>query len=487
MKHRSAGALGVAALCLALATDAGACGGCFTPVTQTEDSVVTGHRMAFAFSPERTVLWDQFEYSGSPEEFSWVLPVAPGAYLEEARDAWFESLETVTQTQVSSPTVRCASNSGFGCGGLPSSAKGSALSDDGIFSDNGVVVLHRGTVGPYDTVTLRSTGGDTLTRWLTDNGYYVPEDITPIIDAYVTEGSDFIALKLRPGEGIQQMTPVRVVTPHGDPVLPLRMVSAGTGPFVDIVLYVIAEERYGMPDLHEAFVDTKELVWDFGDQTSNYAKLREAALKEFEGNTYLTTFSEQEAFSKQHIDPNGFPITYRVDENDYSGYRTLAELYFGQARSSAASSTADSCSSVLSALRGTALVVEDGTTSAGANPGSRAFECAGYTDLAAAMIGMHPANVWLTRLEMRLPRESLVRDCVLEPSEDQSGVDNRIQARKASGRPANCPQAIFESRIARGATGNRTALFLGLGTLLAVGLRRRFRRKAHGTAARSAS
>ena len=50
-----------------------ACGGCFGPPSTT--STVTGHRMAFAVSAERTVLWDQFEYSGAPEDFSWVLPV----------------------------------------------------------------------------------------------------------------------------------------------------------------------------------------------------------------------------------------------------------------------------------------------------------------------------------------------------------------------------------------------------------------------------
>ncbi len=78
-----------------------ACGGCFGP-PQTV-STVTAHRMAFAVSKERTVLWDQFEYSGSPEEFSWVLPVAPGAYLEASTEAWFDALEGMTATRVSPP------------------------------------------------------------------------------------------------------------------------------------------------------------------------------------------------------------------------------------------------------------------------------------------------------------------------------------------------------------------------------------------------
>ena len=65
--------------------------------------MVTGHRMAFAVSPTRTVLWDQIQYSGSPATFAWVLPVGAGAYIELSNDAWFETLDAATTAQVLSP------------------------------------------------------------------------------------------------------------------------------------------------------------------------------------------------------------------------------------------------------------------------------------------------------------------------------------------------------------------------------------------------
>src|SRR5262245_30609704 len=91
-------ALTLAALALAAVhpTDARACGGCFHMPSQTESTVVTGHRMAFAVSPARTILWDQIEYSGSPSSFAWVLPVKAGAELQLSTDAWFEALEAAT-------------------------------------------------------------------------------------------------------------------------------------------------------------------------------------------------------------------------------------------------------------------------------------------------------------------------------------------------------------------------------------------------------
>src|SRR5262245_19867312 len=93
----------VAALVATIPTnDAHACGGCFHEenATQTQSTVVTGHRMALAISPTQTVLWDQVQYAGSPADFAWVLPVKPGAYLEVATDAWFDVLEAATSVKV---------------------------------------------------------------------------------------------------------------------------------------------------------------------------------------------------------------------------------------------------------------------------------------------------------------------------------------------------------------------------------------------------
>ena len=60
---------------------ADACGGCFAPPSTS--TVVSGHRMALSISMKQTVLWDQIEYQGNPEEFSWVLPIKPGARIED--------------------------------------------------------------------------------------------------------------------------------------------------------------------------------------------------------------------------------------------------------------------------------------------------------------------------------------------------------------------------------------------------------------------
>jgi hypothetical protein len=101
---------------------ADACGGCF--VQATERTVVTDHRMALSISTKQTVLWDQIRYSGDPAEFAWVLPVRAGAKIEESNEAFFTALDASTQPVVYAPaTYGGAYGCGVtGCGSETASA-----------------------------------------------------------------------------------------------------------------------------------------------------------------------------------------------------------------------------------------------------------------------------------------------------------------------------------------------------------------------------
>ena len=385
-----------------------ACGGCFAPPSTVSE--VVGHRMVFAVSEGRTVLWDQFEYFGSPEEFSWVLPIRPGAYVEEAEQAWFDALDAATETSVSAPPLNCGGGGGGlesgGCACGSTTAEASAAgAESGFEAPPSVQVIDRRTVGPYEVVTLRSEAGDELFRWFDDNGYFVPEDIAPIVDAYVSEGADFIAVKLRPGQGVQQMTPVRVITPGGEGILPLRMVAAGVRDQVDIVLYVIGERRYQMPDLVEVFVQSSELEWDFQRNDSNYLRVRQAALSENGGFSYLTSFAMQGAFSDDGL---------RSMSTSGGRFATnIVDLYQAQAAETDNLSQPCLFGVLPQRLDTNERIVEDWDSQA--LPASGALVCGGYSDLATAMVGMRPTQVWLTRLELTLPRQALSMDCIVEP------------------------------------------------------------------------
>jgi hypothetical protein len=444
-----------------------ACGGGFAEGPPTvpagvETSFVAGHRMAFAVSDERTVLWSQLEVRSAPTGFSWVLPVRPGAFIEASRDAWFAALEAATATRVRSPNLECAggSDESIGCGCMSGSVGGDVKGDsDGGAENNQVSVISASTFGPYETVTLASTDGDALTAWLIAHGYSVPEDIAPIISAYVSEGFDFIALRLKPGAQTAQVTPVRVVTPGRDTTLPLRLVAAGTGSSVPMTLYVIGEGRFRLGDLQEASLDLDELSWDFLTFQSNYRDVRRAALATAFGASFLTTFAQPGAFVARPTDADGIPIQFRVGSYAYA---SLAEAYFGQG-----AALPESCTSALAELQSDRLVTASGE---GIAPGD--LTCGEADDIAAAFTGMHPRSVWLTRLDLELPRSALTSDCVIEQV-GATTVGNDLVARRFTHAPKACTQPVFESGVV-GRTQRERALWLALFGFAALSrLRRR--------------
>ena len=258
---------------------ADACGGCFAP--SETNQVVTDHLMVMALHASESILWDQIRYSGRPQDFSWVLPVQGDATVELASGAFFDTISQVTAPTVTAHAAVCPGACSFGFLGSADYSTAPAL-------DGGVQVIATAVVGPYQTVTLRSTDADALSTWLRANSYAIPTSIEPMIRHYTDLHMDFIALRLRPGEGVQAMQPVRVRFATPSPVLPLRMVSAGIADKVGISLFVFSEGRSEAMNFPNALVDRAHVAWDYGTRTSNYAVMFRATLTPSAGRAWVT-------------------------------------------------------------------------------------------------------------------------------------------------------------------------------------------------------
>ena len=262
------GAIAVAGAFTALEGDASACGGCFTPTENP--TVVTDHRMILTVSKEQSTLYDQIKYSGNPASFAWVLPISGTVQVGLSADVVFQALDGMTQTQITPPPQNCPPPPDCNFRGASSNDSASGASPQ----DPGVIVTKREVVGPYETVQLKATDPKALTDWLAQNNFNVPPDVKPVVDQYVFEHFDFLALKLVPGKSVQDMRPVRVTTLGAIAVLPLRMVAAGTGPVVGISLWVVAEGRYQSQNFPSFTIPTDEIAWDWTQNKSNYTEVR---------------------------------------------------------------------------------------------------------------------------------------------------------------------------------------------------------------------
>jgi hypothetical protein len=432
--------------------DAQACGACLVP--PGENTTVTAHRMALSISPEQTVLWDQIQYDGDAEEFAWVLPVKPGAYVQISTDAWFEALDAATTATAFAPSVDCGGGvNGPGCGSSNDSLRAAtALGDEESGGTGGqpgsnVTVVHRGTVGPFDTVTLSTETPGVLNDWLNGAGYAVDPETQPVIDAYVAEGFDFIALRLQPGKDVKAMKPVRVVSPGASPTLPLRMVAIGTGANVALTLFVISEGRWQAKNFSNAVLPADLLSWDFQTQSSNYGEMREKILTQNAGKTWLTSFAFQGALLGQ-LEASLFMGGIRTYGQNFAD--RIATAYVQQGLTNGEAEVGDCTAAFANAAPSTMMVANPcpmgaplndpscGSVSAG-QIDARTLACGALDDVAVSLVGLHPADVWLTRLEANLPRAALAEDLLVEPAGNQQSVDNMMQAVNGTHTELACP------------------------------------------------
>ncbi len=362
------------------AHDAHACGGCF--IAESENTQVTGHRMILSVSMDQTTLYDQIQYSGAPEDFAWVLPIRGQVEVGLSSDAMFSMLEQMTAVTINSPQINCPQPVFCDSDGFANGAGGG-----GGASGGGVEIIAEEVVGPYATVQLSASDPDALNTWLSDNGYNIPPAVQPVIDQYVADGMDFLALRLAPGQGVSAMRPVRVTTPGGGPVLPLRMVVAGTGAVTSLSLWVVSDGRYEPQNFPSFIIDPSDLVWDWDSSRSNYGDLKAAG--------FATT--------------NGFGWLADAAEPLYDGaFWQLTDL-----------ASYDPV--------GSGYADEDGTN---------AVENA-QADLDVLTYGIQ--TMWVNRLSAELPSDALTTDLVLRAASSQTPIERWLDVTNTVGTEPQCP------------------------------------------------
>ncbi len=372
---------------------ASACGGCFHPPQQTVTDI-TDERMLLAVSATQSTLYDQIEYSGSPSSFAWVLPIHGTVTVGLSADVLFDSIDTLTATQINPPPLpncpspsNCFQNAG-------TSGSGSSSGGDFAAPTSPVTVLAQANVGPYSTVQLHSSDSGALDSWLTSNGYNVPAAIQPILDAYVMEGFDFLAMKLLPNQGVQAMRPVRVTMPGASLSLPLRMASIGTGAITGITIWVVADGRYEPQNFPFFHIDDSQLVWDWSANLSNYTTLR----------------VQQESKLKNA----GWEIESSIALNQQLITNVIMSggQYFGNGLSSLPPSDASQD------------YVPVGAADAGTDAGYESAEQVRADDVAALFAGLAGSTVRVTRMRSDIAQAAMTADFVLQASSDQSELSN---------------------------------------------------------------
>ncbi len=269
---------------LALPGAALACGGLFCnnnqPVNQAAE------RILFAKDGQTVHMHVQLRYQGPAQDFGWLLPVPKDVEVGLGTEALFAQLDANF-----GPQFRLTTEFGDDCaqplaGPRASEADGGAT---GNSADEGVNVLSREAVGPYDTVVLTAESVQDLRDWLDTNEFQIPEGTDPLLKPYVEAKAAFVALKLLPGTDEGDVQPVALTFSAQQPVVPIVPTAVAANPDMGIIVHVLGEHR-AIPKNY-AHVVINEGAIDWIGRGSNYSDVVSQAADEANGKAFTTDYA----------------------------------------------------------------------------------------------------------------------------------------------------------------------------------------------------
>jgi hypothetical protein len=207
-------------------------------------------QVVIARNGNRTVLTMANDYQGEAKDFALVVPV-PVVLKEEqvkvGNPAIIERLDAFSSPRLveyfdSNPCQVYQMNEA-----LPSAAPMEKLETNGASRrDNslGVTVENKFTVGEYDILILSAKESDGLEKWLTLNGYKIPQGASKLLQPYIRQKMKFFVAKVNLKEyaktGFQSLRPLMIAYEFSKFMLPIRLgMINGKGP-QDLIVYLLS-------------------------------------------------------------------------------------------------------------------------------------------------------------------------------------------------------------------------------------------------------
>jgi hypothetical protein len=289
---------------LGSAASASACGGLFcqnVPVDQQAERII------FTVNNDGTIsAYVQINYTGSAPDFSWVVPVPSVPKVDVAEIASFDELSTLTAPVFMPPLMPP-------CAPIPLAA----ASGGGPVEEGSVQVLAQGTAGPYNYTVVTSDDPDALVKWLRGNQYRITPDMVPLVHVYTDEGLVFLAMKLRPEEGVQDIQPVAMTYKSTHPMIPLRLTAVAANPNMNVITWIFADAQLAPINYaHPTIKDSDIRGTFFGSNGTNYVTLVDQTVDLYDGRAFVTEYA-QPTRSLRDLKPNDKLVQRLAEEYQY--------------------------------------------------------------------------------------------------------------------------------------------------------------------------
>ena len=299
-------------LLFAVFSTASACGGLFcqtSPVNQDMERII------FAVNDNETIsAYVQINYTGQAPNFSWVVPVPDVPEVDVAEMSTFYELAALTDPMFIPPLMpECARIQREQA--QAASATATLLPTPTFFAD--VEVLSSGTAGLYAFDVVTSEDPNALIYWLRTNNYQVMPAMEPLVHVYSDEGMVFLAMKLQPDQGVQDIQPVKMTYPSERPMIPLRLTAVAANPHMTVQTWIFADAQAIPTNWAYPTVDDADLRLDASTTTgTNYVALADATIDLYEGRAFITEYG-QPAASLAELRPDDALLQQLAADYDY--------------------------------------------------------------------------------------------------------------------------------------------------------------------------
>lgn len=292
-----AAAFALTAVVAATPRPADACGGTFCdtgpqsmPVDQSGESIL------FVMEDGFVEAHIQIEYQGDPAKFAWIVPIMAEPEITVGSQALFDrmlagTVPTFTVTTrfegdcgSDTPSFGCAMSDDFAAGG-----EGDYI--DGYEDPNEPNVLAQDQVGAFEYSVLQGGTVDGIGEWLDDNGYARSDEAPKILQAYLDEGFLFVAFKLAPGAGVDQIHPLVLRYQGTEPCIPLRLTRVAAVEDMKVRAFFLGEDRV-VPSNYR-HVELNPLRIDWANLGANYDALVSEAvdIEGADGRAFVTEYA----------------------------------------------------------------------------------------------------------------------------------------------------------------------------------------------------
>ncbi len=325
--RRTLTGLGVAlSLWLGWTATAAACG-CFNPpvpppgVTAEEFAVAQQSELIiFEVEPGFVTAHVLIRYQGKPESFAWLLPVPSEPELDLSENIAFGIIDSETSPVVTvqsrdlcpvpsyrceyHPTPECGTpyrddgcSCAFGHGGdspVPGgfADAGSAGSDTGASrppDEPPVEVISREVIGSYETIVFAAADAMAAVTWLQDEGFIVNDTTTPYMQPYLDAGMLFVASRLVPGAGVEEIKPLQMRYASDTPMIPLQLTAVAAEPHLTVTAFVFGETSFEPVDQPIIELDETMLTTDAAGR-SNYPMVLARAVDDAGGDAFVVEY-----------------------------------------------------------------------------------------------------------------------------------------------------------------------------------------------------